>query len=89
MKEEEVPILYAYIFRNIRTKYRCNVIIPIEELIPLMRKVVHTCPRLIHKEIIFEMEEMGLIKMYGKDKCILLNNKCEQKCKEYAFPVHP
>lgn len=88
--KNNIPILYCYIHRNLKNGFRTECIIPISSLIPLMRKVVHTCPKMIQIEIFKEMEEMNLIKMIGVDKCIILNNNnYEKKLKEYAFPIHP
>lgn len=89
-QNKEIPILYAYIHRNMRNGYRTDTIVSTNSLIPLMRRVVHTCPRLIQTEIFKEMEGMGLLRMMGCDRCIILNNKeSEKKLKEYAFPIHP
>jgi hypothetical protein len=88
--DNQIPILYCYIYRNIKNGSNQEVIVTINSIIPLMRKVVHTCPRLIQTEIFKELEEFGLIKRIGMDKCLLLNNKeVEKRLKEYAFPIHP
>lgn len=90
MEQVKVYSLYAYIYRNIKNGYRTNCIVPISCLIPHMRKVIHTCPKIIQLNIFKEMEEMGLIRMIGCDRCIILDNKIyEKRLKEYAFPIHP
>lgn len=89
-KPKEIPLLYAYIYRNIRNGYSQEVIVPINSIVPLMRKVVHTCPRIIQTEIFKEMESMGLIRIIDNDKCLILINKdAEKRLKEYVFPIHP
>lgn len=89
-KQARVPILYSYIYRNIKNGHNTNCIVTVNSVVPLMRRVVHTCPRIIQSEIFKEMEQMGLLRMIGSDRCMILpNTECEKQLKEYAFPIHP
>ena len=76
-----------------RNGYRTEVIIPINSIIPFMKRVVHTAPRVLYYEILKEMEEMKLVKLIGNNKILILNNKdCEKtlkRLKEYVFPINP
>jgi len=90
MSQVNPPLLYCYIYRNLKNGCNSEVIVQTNSLIPLMRKVVHTCPKIIQTEIFKEMEGMGLLRMIGSDRCIILKNKeAEKRLKEYAFPIHP
>lgn len=94
-KEEELPLLdlYCYIYRNIRKGWNTNVVLSISCIIPYVKRVVHTAPKLIYTDIFKEMEKMKLIRLIGTDRCIILNNKQAEKrmkrLNEYVFPINP
>jgi hypothetical protein len=91
-KEVNIPLLYAYIYRNI--KEGCDErVVEKKKAIVLMRKVVHTAPRVIYAKIFEELEQMNLINIVNRDNIIIKNSKvCEiqlKKLKEYIFPLSP
>ena len=90
---DDIPILYCYIWRNLKQGCHCECIVNINSVIPYVRKVVHTAPKLVYSDIFKEMEKMRLVRLIGTDKCIILNNSiCEKKLrrlKDYIFPISP
>lgn len=90
---EDIPIIYAYIYRNIKNiSYRCRII-DSEVVIKSLRKIIYKAPATVYRDIFTDMEKMGLLKRLDRRKYLLLSNQaCDKKIKrlkEYVFPITP
>jgi len=87
---DDIPILYAYIYRNIK-KNNSNII-NIETARICLRTIIVKCPRGFYRDIFDECVTMGLLKRIKRDNYKILDNrnirlKVKKKLKEHIFPL--
>jgi hypothetical protein len=93
MDNNHVFMAYAYMYRNIRDS-STEKIITSEKAIMALRKIMHTAPRVVFREILYELQEMNLIKILNKEKIAILKSThlCDKQLKKirpYVFPLNP
>jgi len=91
-KKDEIPILYAYIFRNLNKNK--SKILTNDNAMHIMKSIIRRAPRYVYNEILNEMCLMNLLKKINKRKYIFrANKKCLNRLnkliKEYIFPFSP
>jgi hypothetical protein len=79
-KKEEVPCLYAFLYKKIREKNKGYYIRTrdFRELTSRMYRV----PNIFHYAILAEMERYELLKRIDKQKIKILKNDCEKRLNE-------
>ena len=93
MKQDNIPILYVYIFKNI--KDNCFRISNSDQVMFAVKNVIRRAPKIVVRQILTEMEQMQLLKRCD-DRCRryeLLNNSLYDRklklLKDYIFPLNP
>lgn len=90
--KKEIPLLYCYIYRNLKNGTDIGLPIEFKEVIIRMRKVIHTAPRVVYEDIFDEFINLGLIKRINSQRCIIIYNaeaeKRLKKLNDYAFPLN-
>jgi len=91
-KEVDIPVLYAYIFRNLE-KGNKGIVILNDRAMIILGRIIRKAPRYVYREILEEMCQMHILKRINKVKYMFLTNyKCKKalkKLKEYIFPFSP
>ena len=92
MEKQKLDILYCYIYRNIKKGCCKSRWINSSRAYSIIKRIVHTAPKVVYNEIIKELEIKKLIKISGDRIIILTNRGAERqlaKLKEYVFPFNP
>lgn len=63
MANANVPLLYIYIFKVM--KENCQRVVTGKEIFKCVSRVVYRVPRFVQREILYEFEKFGLIKLIG------------------------
>jgi len=92
MSNEKIPILYAYIYRNLKEKNEGNIL-EMNRAIFIMKRILRKAPKIIYREICEELIQFQLLKKINRDNYIILNNpSCEkqiERLRDYIFPITP
>jgi len=91
-KEDDIPVLYAYIFRNLENE-NGNKLLTNDNAMIIMGRIIRKAPRYVYREILEDMCKMHILKKINKREYMLIaNHKCKmalRKLKEYIFPFSP
>jgi hypothetical protein len=64
--KEEYPLLYLFLYRQIKEKSEGRPFISHANLMEVMRRKLHKIPRELHYVVVAELEELHLIKKLNK-----------------------
>lgn len=91
MPQNNLSIIHAYIYRNIRLYANDYKYITEENIFLTFKKTIHTAPRSVYKKIIEELISYELIKRAHADWFVVLDNKKAinklKELKDYTFPL--
>lgn len=91
MPQNNLSIIHAYIYRNIREGANNYKYITEQTIYNTFKKTIHTAPKCVYKKIIEELIDLELIKRAHDDWFIVLDNKKAinklKKLKGYIFPL--
>ncbi len=86
-QKEDIPIVYAYIYRNLLNCEARNI--SHTQLVHCLRKVIYKATYIVYNQILEEMESFQLIKRVNHQRYIVLSNSKAKaklnKLKDYAF----
>ncbi len=89
---DDIPILYLYMFRNIK-RISSNEVIEYCKFVEALRKVIHKAPFPVYTKIAQEMLNYGLFEYVNKHFIRVKTNKDIDKklreLKEFCFPLTP
>lgn len=90
--KDDIPCIHLFIYRMFKEKVNGRIYIPFHLVREIMRRRLHKIPRVLHYEILKEMENYNLIRRIGSDngKNIIfeLTGKDKEKIlNQYNLPI--
>lgn len=82
-RDEEVPLIYLWIFKKLCDKWgRCNTIVYSKEILEVVRRTIYQVPRKYDYFILKEMEKFQLIENINQQRHKILGSCANKKLKK-------
>ena len=87
---KNIPCVYLFIYRIFKTKSNGRIFISHAAIREVLRRRLHKIPRILHYEVLKEMEKYNLIKRVGHTKNIqyeLLGKDIDKLLNQFNLPI--